>query len=409
MAPRVFFKSRYLNPVTKPLLKNAGMLVENGKILKCDTLKNFEEWEYQDAQIFEYPNALIMPGLINAHTHLEYTLLGRIYTKKFVDFLVQSIQKTLTWDKNKVTESVKAGIRQSLECGVTTVGDISKWGLSPIVLSESPLFANVALEAFSYDEQSAVKAFDKLKEKLTHLQERVEPHVTLSMSPHSTFTADDKLWALMIDYTLDHGMILHSHIAESLEEKKWFEGTESEIDALHKMAGWPKLSPKITHLSPVEYLNSMELMPDNLLAAHLCFASGRDIELIRGKNMTVVVCPRSNLNLHKKMLDYYLFDKYKIRLALGTDATTSAGTLNFLEDIRLFQERNGLPVETLTKLVTINAAQALKMDDRVGSLEPGKYANIAVFDGIDSPDNWYESLKPKDVFIKGENIHVSAL
>ena len=108
---------------------------------------------------------------------------------------------------------------------------------------------------------------------------------------------------------------------------------------MHQLIGWPKVTPQITSMSPVEYMSTLQLLSNNMIAAHLCYASSRDLELLEDKNVAVVVCPRSNMNLHHKMLDYGLLKSLKIKAILATDGATSAGNLNILEDIRIYNTK----------------------------------------------------------------------
>ncbi len=400
------FKSKYVYPVSKPVINEGAILIENGTILKVAPAYEFSDSDIEGVEIIEYPEGMIIPGLINAHTHLEYSLVGKVSNKSMVDFLWQSIEKTESWNRNqnKIMESVKHGIKQCLDSGVTTVADISRWGVSPFVLSESPLMADVALEAFSYDEKSSQEVFNRLKDKVNYIQNKISDKIRLSISPHSTYNCDPSLWDKIINYTLENGMLIHSHISESIEEKKWFEFGTSEIDELHKMLGWPKISPQVTSLSPVEYLSMLQLLPPNLIAIHLCYASTRDLELLEDKNVNICICPRSNMYLHNKLLEYDLLRSLKIKALIGTDSTMSAGNLNMLEEIRFYNSKSQIPYEELTKMVTLYPAKALRLDHKIGSLEKNKLANFIVFDPIETPENWINYNKPSHVYIEGNSV-----
>jgi 5-methylthioadenosine/S-adenosylhomocysteine deaminase len=398
------FKAHFVYPVSQGVITDGAILEENGQILRVDRADHFSDEELSGVEIIEFSEGCILPGLINSHTHLEYTSLGRLQAKSMVDFLWQMLEKSSTWNESKIRESIKSGIKQSLDCGVTTIVDISRWGLSPFVLSEYPLLADVALEAFSYDDKSSEQVFQRLKEKYQYIKERISDRVRLSISPHSPYNSAPVLWDRIISFTRDNETLIHSHIAESIEEKKWFEFGTSDIDELHSLIGWPKISPEVTSLSPVEYLSMLQLLPSNLIAAHLCYASTRDLELLEDKNVNIVICPRSNMNLHNKMLEYDLLKSLKIKALIGTDSMSSSGNLNILEDLRFYNSKSQISYEELTKMVTLYPAKALKLDDKVGSLEAGKMANFIVFEPIDDPANWFNHNKPCHVYIEGNNV-----
>lgn len=397
------FKVKYLYPVSQPMIQQAAMLIEDDKIVAIGEEEDFLDMDMSDIEEVKLPDGMIMPGLINAHTHLEYTLLGKLQTKTMVDFLWQTIQKTSKWNENKIRESVKLGLKQCVESGVTTVADVSRWGISPLVLSEYSILADVGLEAFSYDSKSSDQVFELLKNKIEYVKSKISSNVRLSISPHSPYNADPRLWELVIAYSKENDMLIHTHLAESIEEKNWFEFGRSEIDELHQLIGWPKITPQINSMTPVEYLSTLQLLSSNLIAAHLCYASSRDLELLEDNNVSVVVCPRSNLNLHKRMQDYSLLHSLKIKPLIATDGVTSAGNLNLLEDIALYNSKNLIESDELTKMVTIYPAKALKADHLVGSLDGGKLANFVIFDKMESPKTWFNNT-PSKVYVEGKNI-----
>ncbi|MEW5818625.1 MAG: amidohydrolase family protein [Cyanobacteriota bacterium] len=399
-----FYKAKYLLPVCRPVIENAGILVEEGKIIQVGKIEDFLNHEIENAEVVDFEESIILPGLVNAHTHLEYSALGKLTTKSMIDFLWQTIEQTAGWNENKIRDSVKTGIKQSLDCGVVAVGDISRWGISPLVISDYTLLADVALEAFSYDAKSSEKVFELLINKIEYIKGKTRDNVRLSISPHSPYNSDPRLWELMIDYSTSNDMLIHTHLAESLEEKNWFEFGSSEIDNLHSLINWPKITPQITSMSPVEYLSTMQLLSPNLLAAHLCFASSRDLELLEDQNVAVIVCPRSNLALHNKMLEYSLLKSLKIKPILATDSIGSTGNINLLEDVRLYSSKNVIGFEELAKLVTIYPAKALRLDDKIGTLENGKQATFIVFENVDEPANWFYPTKPSAVYINGEPV-----
>ena len=122
--------------------------------------------------------------------------------------------------KKRLEKVLKQGIKQCLDFGVLAVADVSRWGMSPIVLSEYPLIADVAIEAFSYDSKSSEQVFDLLKGKIEFIKNKISENISLSISPHSPYNSDPRLWELAIDYSNKNDMLIHTHLAESLEEKK---------------------------------------------------------------------------------------------------------------------------------------------------------------------------------------------
>lgn len=411
MVGKTLYKAKYVYPVSKPVIEDGYLLVEDGKIVSAGNEDDLFGVDTSGADEVVFEDGMILPGLINAHTHLEYSGLGKINAKSFIDFLWQSVEQAAGMNEKKLKEGIKTGIKQSLDSGVTTLADISRWGVSPLVLSEYPVLADVGIEAFSYDSKSSEKVFDLLKSKIDLLQEKISDNVRLSMSPHSPYNSDARLWELIINHSNETGMLVHAHVAESLEEKNWFDFGTSEIDEFHSLIGWPKITPQITSMSPVEYLSTMHFVNENMLAAHLCFASSRDLEVLEERKVDIVICPRSNLNLHKKMLDFNLLRSLKINAILATDGVTSAGNLNLLEDVNIYNTKNVISCEELTKMVTITPAKALKVYDKVGSLDAGKLANFIVFDSVEEPQKWFQTSKPDSVYIKGELVtgKVSAL
>ena len=103
------FKAKYVYPVTQPVIEYGGMLVDDGKILQVAPSEDFLPGELDDAEVIDFPEGILMPGLINCHTHLEYSMMGKLNMKSMVDFLWDTIEKSATWNEKKIRESIKTG------------------------------------------------------------------------------------------------------------------------------------------------------------------------------------------------------------------------------------------------------------------------------------------------------------
>lgn len=323
-----------------------------------------------------YPGAAVLPGLVNAHTHLELTgLRGRLAEPDFFQW-IQQIRRT----KDQVSEATfldwaRDGVREAWRFGITTVGDTGTSGAVAQALSELGGAGVVYQEAIHPDPRRAGATLAALHQTVARLRREVAPRVTIGVSPHAPYTVSRALYRRVVEYARSEGLALAGHVAESPAETEFVCASRGAFADAWRQRGIP-LDPPAP--SPVRLLEDLGVLGPDFLAIHAVQTDERDADALARSGSAVVVCPRSNARHGHGAPPIAAYLQRGLRVALGTDSVASVDTLDVLADAREARWLAGLSAEATLHLATLGGAAALGLEREIGSLEPGKWADLVV-------------------------------
>jgi cytosine/adenosine deaminase-related metal-dependent hydrolase len=258
-------------------------------------------------------------------------------------------------------------------------------------LAESGLAGIVFAEFFPFGFGTAEEAVDSFEETLFALREGLSPRVSVEVSVHAPYTVDPESSRLAATRARERGDRLSIHLSESPEEEEFVrEGTgglESVFEVFGVRADWGGVG-----LSSVEYAEKAEILAPNTIAAHLATGvSEEDIEILARTGVAAAHCPRSNEYLGCGVSPVPRMLQQGIRVGMGTDGLWSTPSLNLFEETLFAMRLHGFDGETSLKLATLEGARALGLEEEIGSLDVGKWADLAVVEGV--PGETVESLE----------------
>lgn len=373
----------YVMPVTAPPIKGGAVVIDGGRIVAAGPCK--EMLAAYSAPIEDYPGCVIMPGLVNPHTHLELTHFpawklrnGMDYDPRtYVDWVIQviKIRRALTHDELVV--SLLEGIRACLASGTTAVGEIvTDRTLLPHHRSSS-LSGRLFFEVVGQDSvrSTAVASFlEKLPDSDIGAQ-------LPGLSPHSPHTLSSGCLHEMVSLGRSAALPLMIHLAESTEEGAFFHDSTGKIaELLYPFVGWESSIPAPRRTTATVWLDSLGAIGPMTTLVHCVHVTPADVQIIRDRGASIVLCPRSNDRLNVGRAPIALFRQQGVPLALGTDSLASNDSLSMWDEMRfLLDVFPGVftPDDALA-MSTIGAANALHCATEVGSLEAGKRADILV-------------------------------
>ena len=335
-------------PMDGPPIADACVLVEDGRIAAVGPATGDEDERF--------PNAVILPGLVNAHTHLEYTAMAGFGDGlPFTPWIADHIRRKDTQGVDDLLDQARAGAGACLAGGVTTVADCSYAGTVAQAAGEAGLRAIVYLEGFSIWEGLE----DRIEAALDALP--VSELVTAGVSPHAPFTVTHEDYAMLIGLARRRGLPVATHLLESTRETE-------HLDAFRDVLG-----------------------PDTV-AIHAVLVNEADIALLAELDVPVAHCPRSNALLGCGIAPLTELLDAGVRVGLGTDSPSSAIDFDMWAEMRtaimLQRARTGradaLAAHTTLELATSRAAAAIGLSSSIGSLTPGKAADLLVLDLTDS-------------------------
>ena len=380
------YAASYVLPISSPPIPGGAIAVENGQITAVGSAAELRRTS--GAKVTDLPGCVIVPGLVNAHTHLELTHFPAWKVRKDLDYLpktyvewirqVMKIRRSLA--PGELELSVREGLRLCIESGTTAVGEIlSDFTLAPLY-GASPLSGRIFLEAIGHDPLLCDALLERLEASLQSLDGRMLP----GLSPHTPHTVSEHLFRGVQELSRKLGHPKSIHLSESQEEVSFmFDSSGPIAEVLFPMARWEGYLPAPQRATSTGYLDSIGVLDRSTLAVHAVHVTPGDAALLKLRGVTVCLCPRSNDRLNVGCAPYLLLKSAGIPLALGTDSLASNDSLSLWDEMRYLQESapDGFSAEELLSMATLGGAQALGIAGQAGSLEAGKRGDFLIFSG----------------------------
>jgi cytosine/adenosine deaminase-related metal-dependent hydrolase len=317
-------------------------------------------------------NVAVLPGLVNAHAHLDLTgLRGQVpFTGDFTDWLRAVIAHRRQRSAEQVQHDIQAGIRECLEHGVTLVGDISDRGCSIEALATAPLRAVVFYELLGLTAQPAGQSWAAAMDWLALPS---SSNCRRALSPHAPYSVRRGLLRAVAARAATADVPVMIHLAETQAELQLLAAHDGPFRRFLEELGVWGADGLVS--SPAEVVTLFSAVP-HVLLAHGNFL-GPNVPL--GPNTTVVYCPRTHHYFGHPPHPFRQFLERGARVALGTDSLASSRNLDLLQEVRfLHQQCPNVPGAMLLRMATVAGAEALGWADETGSLTPGKSADLIV-------------------------------
>ncbi len=372
------YAARWVLPVDAAPIDNGEVIVEDGVILEVRT-RRAPAGECRD-----FGEAALLPGLVNAHTHLEYTALrGFLEDVPFFPWIRALTAAKADFTRDDWLWSARLGALESAAAGVTTIGDNTDAGVTMPVAVESGLRGVVYQELFGIDDRQPVAPImDALGQKIVAMRRLASDRVQVGVSPHALYTIRPAMFAAINEYVAREKLPTSIHIAESPAESDLTERGEGPFAEMFARRG---ISWDVPYTTPTHYAHDQGALTPGALAVHCVHQTPEDIGLLAASGAAVVHCPKSNAKLGAGIAPLAAWLKTPgLRVALGTDSAVSNNALDLWEEMRfalLLQRARQEDVETVTadqilRLATLGGAEALGLDAHTGSLTPGKRADL---------------------------------
>jgi 5-methylthioadenosine/S-adenosylhomocysteine deaminase len=386
--------ARYVLPVSRPPIRDGALLIEGPSIRAVEAARPLQK-AHPGVEVRDLGEALLLPGLVNVHTHLELTgLRGKVPRGgPFVDWVLHLLERKrgLSWDA--YAPAVEEGIVELIQAGTTCVGDVSSVGVSFAALEQSGLRGVVYREVLGLDDRRAEGIAEMPFAHIQTLRQRARgTRLEMGISPHAPYSVSPRL--LMLCQGLQRKLHLKAaiHVAESEAEVEYFRsGTGAIRTRLLPATGWGDVPPPIPGGTSLAYLAACGFVTPASLLVHAVHLTESDLETVARGGSRVAHCPRSNATLGVGRAPLKAFRDRKIPVGLGTDSLASNGSLSLWDEIRFaHREHGGLlsPADWIA-MATFGGAQALHLEQEIGTLEQGKRADLTAVE-IDQPvdDPW---------------------
>jgi 5-methylthioadenosine/S-adenosylhomocysteine deaminase len=327
-----------------------------------------------------YAESVILPGFVNAHTHLEYDVyVGFGDGLGFAEWIGLHVQRKQRIDLADMDAIARLGALNCLRSGITTVGDCSFSGAAAIACAELGLRGTIYLEVFGATDEPIRDRFWPMRERIA---DALSDQVRLGISPHAPYTCTIELYRACAEL----GLPIATHLAESASETEFLRTGGGAWQSFSEMLVPPLGTTGIRALASAGLLNS------NVIAAHCVKVDEEEIALLAEHDVAVAHCPRSNAILGCGVAPLRELRAAGIRVCIATDSPASTPSFDMFDEMRAAimaaRTREGRP-DALTaaealELATLGGARALGLEDTLGSLVPGKQADLTVLSLADT-------------------------
>ena len=362
------------------LIKNAFILSPNFEdkkqslLIKDDLIAEISDEidETNVDKIIDAEGKILLPGLVNTHTHLSMTLFRGLADDLSLDSWLNDhiwpMEANLNGDYCYI--GALLGAVELIKSGTTTFSDMYFY-MEDVARAVEDAGIRAVLSYGMIDFGDAERRENEIKENLTLFENcngMADGRIKVFFGPHSPYTASEELLVKVRELADEYGMGIHIHVSE----------TQKEINDVSEEKG----------LRPFEYLDKIGLLGPDVVAAHSVWLSDEEIEIIKKNDVKVSHNPCSNMKLASGIAPVSKLIEKGVCVSIGTDGASSNNNLDLIEELKtasLLQKVSTLDPKVLTSdeaiaMGTINGARTLGLEDEIGSIEVGKKADIILID-----------------------------
>ncbi len=388
-AGTTIYRAEWVLPVSSDPVRDGAVAVSGGSIKAAgpapDIIKSFPA-----ATLVDFHHAIILPGFVNCHSHFEYSVFrGFLDNLNFGRWLLEFIDFRSRLSAEDYAISSRLGASESVAAGITTVAESMYSGQSVYALKEAGLRAVAFQETFGMDDSRLSETIAALEVRLDELDEQQDQLLEIGIFPHATYTVSAAMYRAVAEMARRRKKKLATHLAESKAESAYIRSGSGVLAMdLREKVGWENLMREPFGVTPVKYLQQWDVYGPDFLAVHCVQVGSPDVEVLAKGGVAIAHCPKSNAKLGCGIAPLHSFLEAGIRVGLGTDSPASSNVMDMFGEMRtaIFLHRGAqrdaavLDAAECVQIATLGGARALGMDDRIGSLEPGKQADLIAVD-----------------------------
>lgn len=376
----MILRARIVLPMSQPPIADGAVVVEDDRIVAVGPTSEIQAAHTGDVR--DLGDVVLLPGLINAHCHLDYTRMrGETDPRgSFIEWLLQLVAlKGVHFDKDYLT-GFEWGLDQLAKSGTTTVVNVESFPhLIDLWLAGKDAKPSLALRTWwcleLIDFKRDQSGQDIFRAALEFIGAHPDVFGGFGLSPHAPYTVSAGLYRLAASEARRHGMLITTHVAESEEEDDMIRRGTGHMYDYFLRAGRDMKDCK--RVSPVQMLHEYDVLGPNCLAVHANCLTPLDVGLLGQTGTHVVHCPKSHRFFNRPTPMIEVLWQQGVNVCLGTDSLASNDSLNMFEEMRtLAHVFPRLGAEEILPLATTCAAKALNLENKLGKIVPGAWADL---------------------------------
>lgn len=376
------YRAAWVCPIAEPPIPNGWFAIENGRIAAVGA----PGAPAPTASVHDLGRVAALPGLVNAHTHLELSWLqGRVPpAAEFVDWVKQLIiarGSRGSAPDEAIDSATTRAAREARTLGTVAVGDISN-SLSPVPLVRAARLRGIVfheLLGFGHVNGHLVEATREARVKAA---DAGGDAVRVSLAPHAPYSTSPELFrAIRAEVVSSDVPVSSVHVAESSGEVDFLRDGSGPWPGMLRFVGAMRDEWTPPQCRPIAYLESLGVLDPRTLVIHAVHLDDQELQRLAAIGCTLVTCPRSNQWVGAGAPPIARFYASGVRVAVGTDSLASVDDLNLFSELKALRWlAPGVAARRLLDSATLSGAKALDLDDDLGSIEVGKRAEIVTVD-----------------------------
>jgi len=381
----MILRARQVLPMTTPPIEDGAVVIGRDRIAAIGAYSDIRT-RYR-GETRDLGDAVLLPGLINAHCHLDYTdMRGRVpWRGDFMAWLAQITEMKRQWEDAQYVASVTHGLEQLAQTGTSTVINIE---CLPRIVPRLPatpvrVWWCPELIDLTWNEETQRRAEERFA--------WVEAQSHAGLSPHAPYTVAGPLYRLCAERARASGWLLTTHVAESVEEVDMFRrGSGPMFDFFSRIG---RNMEDCKRVGPLQWLAEYGVLGPNCLLAHANHLTPQEIAFVAESGAYVVHCPRSHQFFERGVPRLESLWREGICVCLGTDSLASNESLDMLAEVRtLARMFPGVTAAKVLAMATVHPAKALNQTGKLGTLSPGAWADVIALPLEDVEDDPYEGV-----------------
>ena len=390
----IIYSARWVLPIASPLIENGAIAVDDSKISGVGSRDEIIS-RFPDSRIEDFGQAAILPGLVNAHAHLELTVMRGFLEREegnFFAWLRKLTVARMAMTPEDLLVSATCGAIEAARAGITCAADASSAATKAMkALSQVGMRGIVYQESFGPDPKLAAENVAKLREQISSMRDIENDLVRVGVSPHAPYTVSAPQLELISRLAIDQKLPVMMHAAESQAEKLFMLEGRGVFGEGLSARGIQWQAPGV---STIQYLARHGILETKPLLAHCVNVNHADLDLIKQSGAGIAHCPKSNAKLGHGRAPFAEFIAQGLNVGLGSDSVASNNTCDLLEEARFATLLSRLPstphdsfcggllpaiaAEQTLFAATLGGARALGLDNQIGALVEGMQADITV-------------------------------
>jgi cytosine/adenosine deaminase-related metal-dependent hydrolase len=383
-------QAAWLLPIVGPPIREGVAAISSGRVV---WVGHPGDSGRPDGPLHRLGDGVLLPGLVNAHCHLELSHLAGLESGDgFVPWVEAVVASRGRHSDAEIAEAASAAIAAVEASGTVAIGDVSNTLAHLARLAESSLSAVVFLELLAWDPARAASTLAWAESLVAEKRGSLRAGLELRLAAHAPYSVSPELMRLLTA----RGGPAAIHLAESLDESLFLADGSGAWPGFLASRGHGHVRFDPPRQTPVGYCDALGALHPRLVAAHGVQVDARDRERLAGRGVHVVLCPRSNARLGVGTADAPALLAAGVRLSLGSDSLASSPSLDVLEDaVLLNRQFPGMDAGTILRMATLGGAEALGFTE-LGAIEPGRRAAFAYAPAASTPGD------PEGFLLSGE-------